>query len=78
MHETIMDVDPATVRAALSAAPARVLIHGHTHRPGIESLQLADGEARRIVLGAWYEQGSLLRHDASGYELMTLPRGGPE
>jgi UDP-2,3-diacylglucosamine hydrolase len=73
----IMDADPQAVRAALGAADATLLIHGHTHRPGIESIQLPGGAARRIVLGAWYEQGSLLRHDAGGYELLTLPRAMP-
>jgi UDP-2,3-diacylglucosamine hydrolase len=75
--ETIMDVDPATVRAALAAAPARVLIHGHTHRPGLEPLPEVAAGARRIVLGAWYEQGSLLRHAHGAFELLTLPRAAP-
>jgi UDP-2,3-diacylglucosamine hydrolase len=53
---------------------ARWLIHGHTHRPGIHEY-LVDGErATRIVLGAWYEQGSYLRWGAGGFELKTLPR----
>ena len=45
---------------------------------GEAAVQLAHGAARRIVLGAWYEQGSLLRHDAHGYALLALPRNGPE
>jgi UDP-2,3-diacylglucosamine hydrolase len=73
----IMDADPQAVRAALGAAGASVLVHGHTHRPGVESIELPAGRARRIVLGAWYEQGSLLRHDARGYELLGLPRATP-
>jgi len=73
----IMDADPQAVRAARSTAGATLLVHGHTHRPGIETIALPSGPARRIVLGAWYEQGSLLRHDARGYELLSLPRGGP-
>jgi UDP-2,3-diacylglucosamine hydrolase len=72
--EEIMDVNPAMVSAALAAAQARTLVHGHTHRPGIEPLQLDGSTAQRIVLGAWYEQGSLLRHDERGFELLTLPR----
>jgi UDP-2,3-diacylglucosamine hydrolase len=69
----IMDVNPAMVVAALDAAGACTMIHGHTHRPGIEPVQVATGSAQRIVLGAWYEQGSLLRHGAGGFELLTLP-----
>jgi UDP-2,3-diacylglucosamine hydrolase len=76
--ETIMDVNPEAVRAALAAAPAHVLVHGHTHRPGIEPLPEVAAGARRIVLGAWYEQGSLLRHDEHGFELIALPRTAPE
>jgi len=72
--EYIMDVDPATVTASLSTAGARTLVHGHTHRPGIEPLQVDGHVAQRIVLGAWYEQGSLLRHDERGFELLALPR----
>jgi UDP-2,3-diacylglucosamine hydrolase len=72
----IMDVNPAMVAASLAAAQSRTLIHGHTHRPGIETVQVEGGAARRIVLGAWYEQGSLLRHDDRGFELLTLPRTG--
>jgi UDP-2,3-diacylglucosamine hydrolase len=72
----IMDADPQAVRAALAIASATLLVHGHTHRPGIETIALPAGAARRIVLGAWYEQGSLLRHDARGYELLSLPRTG--
>lgn len=72
--EYIMDADPGTVRAALRAADAQVLVHGHTHRPGIEPLPEVAAGARRIVLGAWYEQGSVLRHDSAGFELQVLPR----
>ena len=30
--------------------------------------------AQRIVLGAWYEQGSYLRCEAGSYQLLELPR----
>ena len=36
------------------------LIHGHTHRPGIHHFDLNGKTARRIVLGDWYEQDSVL------------------
>ncbi|MCZ6687816.1 MAG: UDP-2,3-diacylglucosamine hydrolase, partial [Gammaproteobacteria bacterium] len=46
-------------------------LHGHTHRPAVHDFKLADGtEARRIVLGAWYEQGSMVRWDENGIELI--------
>ena len=46
----IMDVTPAAVEAALVDADAPLLVHGHTHRPGIHRMA---GGRRRIVLGDW-------------------------
>ena len=70
--ETITDVAPAAVDAAFLAHDVDLLIHGHTHRPAVHSLDV-DGRARkRVVLGDWYEQGSVLRVDAGGMELQSL------
>jgi UDP-2,3-diacylglucosamine hydrolase len=53
---------------------ADVLVHGHTHRPAVHSVAV-DGTTRtRIVLGDWYEQGSVLRWKATGFELVRLAR----
>ncbi|HEY2592156.1 MAG TPA: UDP-2,3-diacylglucosamine diphosphatase [Steroidobacteraceae bacterium] len=71
----IMDVDPAAVVAAHRATGARRIIHGHTHRPAIHESTLDGAPAYRIVLGAWYEQGSVLIADSGRYELRELPRG---
>ena len=71
----IMDVNPAAVAAAFRAARVRRMIHGHTHRPGVHDLDLEGGEkAQRLVLGAWYEQGSYLKLEQGSYELCALPR----
>ena len=70
----IMDASEGAVLAALRAAGVRALIHGHTHRPGVHEFVLDGARARRYVLGAWYEQGSVLRRDRAGFELMSLPR----
>jgi len=70
----IMDASEAAVLAVLRACGVRALIHGHTHRPAIHELLIDGASARRYVLGAWYEQGSVLRRDRSGYELLSLPR----
>ncbi|MEO6079247.1 MAG: UDP-2,3-diacylglucosamine diphosphatase [Steroidobacteraceae bacterium] len=71
----IMDVAATTVTAALRCGDSELLIHGHTHRPGIHPLQVDGRPATRIVLGDWYDQGSclVLNSDAS-YELQTLAR----
>ena len=70
----IMDASEAAVNGVLRACRLRTLIHGHTHRPGVHEFELDGAVARRYVLGAWYEQGSYLRWDARGFELLTLPR----
>jgi UDP-2,3-diacylglucosamine hydrolase len=74
--EQIMDVDAGAVAAAMRACGVRLLIHGHTHRPAVHEFELDGAPARRIVLGAWYEQGSYLHYEDGRYELRELPRGG--
>lgn len=71
----IMDVAPTAVTAALEDAGVSHLIHGHTHRPGVHDFEAGDRPARRIVLGDWYEQGSVLEWTDRGFELVTLPLG---
>jgi UDP-2,3-diacylglucosamine hydrolase len=71
-HETIMDVNADAVADAMRAANVIRLIHGHTHRPAIHSLDLAGHRAERIVLGDWYEQGSVLRISPEGRELKAF------
>ena len=70
----IMDVSEPAVAAALRAAGVPRMIHGQTHRPGVHEYTLDAARAQRYVLGAWYEQGSVLRCSAGRYELCTLPR----
>ena len=70
----IMDVNGDAVAAVFRATGVRCMIHGHTHRPGVHDLEIDGEPARRIVLGAWYEQGSYLRSDRGSYELRELPR----
>lgn len=71
-QSAIMDVNADAVVAAMRARKVARLIHGHTHRPAIHDFTLDGVAAQRIVLGDWYEQGSVLRLDASGLELATL------
>ena len=66
--ETITDVSPAAVAAAFEEHGVDTIIHGHTHQPAVHDA----GGRRRIVLGDWYEQGSVLRVDGSGYRLSAL------
>ncbi|MBS0365265.1 MAG: UDP-2,3-diacylglucosamine diphosphatase [Proteobacteria bacterium] len=71
---TIMDVNPAAVTAAFRATGVRRMIHGHTHRPALHQLSVADAPAERLVLGAWYEQGSYISCEAGRYRMHQLPR----
>ncbi len=48
------------------------LIHGHTHRPDVHELVIDGRPAQRIVLGDWYEQGSVLECTPNGCELQSL------
>ena len=71
----ITDVNQGEVTKLLTEYGVDVLLHGHTHRPAIHEVQLGDRAVKRIVLGDWYEQGSVLRWDENGYSLGDLPRG---
>ena len=70
--EAITDVSPSTVDATLARYGIDTLIHGHTHRPGVHALDVDGRACRRIVLGDWYEQGSVLRWYKDGFALASL------
>jgi UDP-2,3-diacylglucosamine hydrolase len=74
MSEEIMDVNADAIDAALREASVQIMLHGHTHRPAIHELSVDGTAAQRIVLGDWYEQGSVLRWDDDGPVLATLER----
>jgi UDP-2,3-diacylglucosamine hydrolase len=68
----IMDVNAQAVQFAMRNYGVRRLIHGHTHRPAVHEFQLDGRPATRIVLGDWYEQGSVLRCTPNGCDLEGL------
>jgi UDP-2,3-diacylglucosamine hydrolase len=68
----IMDANQDAIVAVLRACSVRTLIHGHTHRPAFHHMIVDGAPARRLVLGAWYEQGSYLRWDAAGFTSVSL------
>ncbi|MFB6326966.1 UDP-2,3-diacylglucosamine diphosphatase [Pantoea deleyi] len=67
--QSIMDVNPDAVVATLQRHQVPLLIHGHTHRPAIHTLEVQGETAQRAVLGAWHERGSMIQLDASGIQL---------
>jgi UDP-2,3-diacylglucosamine hydrolase len=70
----IMDVNARAVAEAFRAAGVGTLVHGHTHRPGVHEFELDGAPVRRIVLGDWYVQGSVLRWSREGFDLRSLAR----
>ena len=72
----ITDVNLEAVDGALRARGIRRMIHGHTHRPAIHEWMLDGQPARRAVLGDWYDRGSVLRCDVTGWRLEPLPLPG--
>jgi len=73
--EMITDVNLVAVEGMLTRFGVTRLIHGHTHRPAIHALRAGGHSAQRIVLGDWYDQGSVLRVSRDGFELSALAQG---
>ena len=70
----ISDVTHDAVDEIIRAHGCDVLLHGHTHRPAVHPLHVDERPVHRIVLGDWYDQGSMVEWDADGPRLETLPR----
>ena len=71
--EAVTDINPQAVEATLARFGVATLVHGHTHRPAMHAVRIGDREGRRIVLGDWYEQGSVLRVSPGHCDLQALP-----
>ncbi len=69
MAETIGDVAPQSVQDWFAHYAVTRMIHGHTHRPAIHA---EDNGCTRIVLGDWYEQGSVLRVNSNDVALSNI------
>lgn len=59
--DAIMDVNQGAVGKIFAQYDTRLLIHGHTHRPGFHDLTVNNKPVRRIVLGDWHDRGSYLQ-----------------
>ena len=68
----IMDVNQHSVEEAMLKGKIHQLVHGHTHRPATHDFIVNDKDMKRIVLGDWYKQGSVLTCDKSGCHLESL------
>ena len=70
----IMDVNKDEIIKMYEKYNVDIIIHGHTHRPAIHDIFFNGKNCQRIVLGDWYEQGSILRCDEAGFDLIQLDR----
>jgi UDP-2,3-diacylglucosamine hydrolase len=66
------DVTLEAVQKVLQKYHAPLLVHGHTHKPGRQVLDISGGSAERIVLGEWQEQAIILKADPSGFHLIEI------
>ncbi|AFI83904.1 UDP-2,3-diacylglucosamine diphosphatase [Methylophaga nitratireducenticrescens] len=74
----IMDVNPAAVRQVMQQYNASLLLHGHTHRPAIHTLQSSQNISNyRIVLGDWQPDASYIEITPEKIRLVDkrLPEG---
>ena len=74
MSEEIADVHQAAVEQTIRESGADILLHGHTHRPAVHPFHVDERPVHRIVLGDWYDQGSMVIWDEDGPRLEELPR----
>ncbi len=69
----ITDVNQPAVELLLRDADASLMIHGHTHRPGVHRFRSDGADRTRIVLGAWHDEAHVVRWDDSGPVLLPCP-----
>ena len=74
MAPQIMDVNAQEVIRIFEQFGIECMIHGHTHRPAVHKIDHEGRQLTRIVLGDWYEQGSVLRWNENGFDLIALKR----
>lgn len=69
----ITDVNAGAVESVFRGSGATLMIHGHTHRPGVHRATV-DGLGReRVVLGAWHDEANVVHWDESGWQLIPCP-----
>ena len=69
---TAMDVNPDAARTLCRQHAADCLIHGHTHRPGHDRLNVDGRVVERWVLADWFSAPSVLRAHGGRLEPVNL------
>ena len=70
--EYIIDVHQGAVESKMKKHDVLCLIHGHTHRQAIHEFKLDGQDAKRIVLGDWYQGDSVLVSNETGLKLFGV------
>jgi UDP-2,3-diacylglucosamine hydrolase len=71
--EAIMDVNAEAVIALVERFDhPDLLIHGHTHRPGVHEILIDGKRTERHVLADWYETGSYLQLTDRSCEALSI------
>jgi len=68
----IMDINQQTLQQEMQKYGVDLVIHGHTHRPGVHQFRLNGVDAKRIVLGDWFDHGSMLVVDKDSMNLLNV------
>jgi UDP-2,3-diacylglucosamine hydrolase len=74
INPVISDVNQQAVEQFMQEHGSTLLLHGHTHRPAVHQFKIGRSPATRIVLGDWYDHGSVVRWDENGPALEVLQR----
>lgn len=69
----IMDVNAQAVKETMACQRVNTLIHGHTHRPAVHQLEVNGLPAKRLVLGAWHTEGSMILVSEHETTLISFP-----
>ena len=72
----IMDVVPAALISHLKKSQVNIMVHGHTHRPGLTSHESDDQIYKQYVLSDWDAAPSILCYNKStGFYFKLFERG---
>ena len=69
----ITDVNQPAVESVMREADVPLMIHGHTHRPGVHRFRSNGVERTRVVHGAWHDEAHVVRWDDAGWQLLPCP-----
>lgn len=69
---SIYDVEQNAVEQIMQAQNADVLIHGHTHKPGIHTFVQNGIPLKRVVLGDWGQKSTYLEYNDGEFDLKEI------